>query len=200
MLARRTHQPHFLVMVSFSRRIFRAFTLIELLIVIAIIGVLMALLFPAFQSAINAARKTQAKNDVVQIANAVTSYQMEYGQWPTNATEAATNIGGFFLQALMATTNSNNPRMINFIEVVTYKRGKSGLDKLGNFIDPWAQFYKIEIDTNYDNVLTNVPGAPTSLRKTVAVWSIGIPKSGSDTSSVGYTANTNTNTFIKSWE
>jgi prepilin-type N-terminal cleavage/methylation domain-containing protein/prepilin-type processing-associated H-X9-DG protein len=46
----------------------RGFTLVELLVVIAIIGILVALLLPAIQAAREAARRSQCKNQVKQIA------------------------------------------------------------------------------------------------------------------------------------
>ena len=54
-----------------------AFTLIELLVVITIIVILMGLLFPAFRGVQDQAKKTQAKNDLMQIVTAVNAYYTE---------------------------------------------------------------------------------------------------------------------------
>lgn len=62
---------------------FRAFTLVELLVVITIIGILIGLLLPAVQSAREAARHTQCKNNLRQIGIAAMLHVSSQGHYPT---------------------------------------------------------------------------------------------------------------------
>ena len=63
-----------------------AFTLVELLVVIAIIGILVLLLLPAVNSAREAARGTQCKNNIRQMAIAVVNYESAHRKFPVSQT------------------------------------------------------------------------------------------------------------------
>src|SRR5678815_4643898 len=60
-----------------------AFTLLELLSVIAIMGVLITLLFPAIAAVKESGRKATAGAEVHRIATAVMAFKTEYGKLPT---------------------------------------------------------------------------------------------------------------------
>ena len=60
-----------------------AFTLVELLVVITIIGLLIALLLPAVQAAREAARRTQCANNIKQLALGCISHAANLGFFPT---------------------------------------------------------------------------------------------------------------------
>jgi prepilin-type N-terminal cleavage/methylation domain-containing protein len=72
----------------------QGFTLIELLVVIAIIAILIALLLPAVQQAREAARRTQCKNNLKQLALAAHNFHDVYSRFPPgNLMEWKTDVG-----------------------------------------------------------------------------------------------------------
>jgi prepilin-type N-terminal cleavage/methylation domain-containing protein len=177
----------------------RAFTLIELFTVMAVVAILFGLAFPAFIAVMERARKTQAKNDLTQILTAVNAYYTEYGKYPltggTDVTYTGATAGivsGSSNAALIDVLRNNtasvvngtivttwNPRGIVFIQPPTSSvsnPAKSGLDSAGVWHDPWGSPYNVMIDGNYDNQITNpytdTPGGST-LYSGVVTWAFG---------------------------
>jgi prepilin-type N-terminal cleavage/methylation domain-containing protein len=64
-----------------------AFTLVELLVVMAIIGIMVGLLLPAVQAAREAARQTQCRNRLRQVALACHNYESVFKELPGYAGE-----------------------------------------------------------------------------------------------------------------
>jgi prepilin-type N-terminal cleavage/methylation domain-containing protein len=72
----------------------RAFTLIELITVIAIIAILMSLLFPVIAGVREAARRNKARTVVKAVVNACKSYSTDYGKYPPIRAALATASNG----------------------------------------------------------------------------------------------------------
>ncbi|MGI8821438.1 MAG: type II secretion system protein [Chthoniobacterales bacterium] len=138
----------------------RGFTLIELLVVIAIIAVLMGLAFPAFQNVQNSAKRTQAKNDLVQIVTAVNAFNTEYGRYPTaQQTDVTPANNGDIMRELIAqpqTAAVFNTKQIAFLapaKARDQQNPRSGLGAGDQFYDPWGTPYQLAIDGNYNDIV-----------------------------------------------
>jgi prepilin-type N-terminal cleavage/methylation domain-containing protein len=77
---------------SFRRR--SAFTLVELLVVITIIGALMSMLLPAVNRAREAARRATCTNNQSQVALAFNSYDANFGKLPGYVNAIGVNSAG----------------------------------------------------------------------------------------------------------
>ncbi len=93
----------------------RAFTLVEVLVVIAIIGILVALLFPAVQAAREAARRIHCSNNLRQLGLALHNYHSLFRCFPGLGSTSMTT---FSVQArLLPFTEQNNLKnLIDFNE------------------------------------------------------------------------------------
>jgi prepilin-type N-terminal cleavage/methylation domain-containing protein len=169
----------------------RASTLIELLVVIAIIAILVGLLFPAFRAVQDQAKKTQAKNDLTQIVNAVNAFYTEYGKYPLATNDNTITNNADLLYTLRAvanganTNNAVNTRQIVFINPPYVKNDtagnrRSGISNAdGQYYDPWGTPYRVAIDGDYNNDINPNPytpdtgAGPLQLNIGVIAWSFG---------------------------
>jgi prepilin-type processing-associated H-X9-DG protein len=90
--------------------------LVELLVVTAIIGVLVALLLPAIQAAREAARRTQCQNHLRQLALGVLNYEAALGRLPPSAVVN--------LKAVVTANNVSwgvHGRILNYLEQQTLR-------------------------------------------------------------------------------
>ncbi len=90
------------------KRIQHGFTLIELMIVVAIIGILAAIAIPAYQDYTVRAQVSEGLNLGGGAKTAVTEFFQDRGAWPANNTEAgleatATNINGKYVASVTVT-------------------------------------------------------------------------------------------------
>ncbi|HFA1829266.1 TPA: pilin, partial [Neisseria gonorrhoeae] len=112
----------------------KGFTLIELMIVIAIVGILAAVALPAYQDYTARAQVSEAILLAEGQKSAVTEYYLNHGKWPENNDEAgvasSSSIKGKYVESVTVTNG-----------VVTAKMASTGVNKeiQGKKLSLWAK-------------------------------------------------------------
>ena len=70
-----------------------AFTLVELLVVMAIIAMLITALMPAVQSARSSARQTECKGNLVHVVMAMQNFEMAHTHFPAGVKNESGPVG-----------------------------------------------------------------------------------------------------------
>ena len=73
---------------SMKKKVQAGFTLIELMIVVAIIGILAAIALPAYQDYTKRSHVSEGLNLAASLKQAVAEYHADKGQWPASNAEA----------------------------------------------------------------------------------------------------------------
>jgi len=122
----------------------RAFTLMELLVVLAVIGLLMGLLLPALMGARERARITRARSEVQTLQQAWLAYWNTYGRWPGSVNVVRMDPDAVAILAGADTATAENPYRIAFMEFDEQQL-------VEGFKDPWRDnFYRIELTASAD--------------------------------------------------
>jgi prepilin-type N-terminal cleavage/methylation domain-containing protein len=176
------------------------FTLIELLSVIAIVGVLAAILIPTVGKVREKAKIVEATADARSIKTAFNLYFATYGQWPTtNGKIFGSNTPGQedwgkdaefsdgeqvwdFITSMFkgepgydADGRARNPQRVAFAPFPEEKI----ID--GHIVDPWGNPFKFKLDVNNDGLIPRFLEAHLDdpekdqvwVGETVIVWSRG---------------------------
>lgn len=163
-----------------SQRI--GFTLIEMLVVIAIIAILAGFLFPAIGKSLRTAKRNTAAAEAKSIAGAIHMFYEEYGYFPVpetmeqgvadgieqssqDPTVADADFSKEVIKILMGGDTKMNPK------------GKVYLDSdtpivNGEYLDPWGNQYCMKFDLDFNGKIQFFSGTKM-YNKSVIVYSKG---------------------------
>ena len=137
----------------------------EWAIVIGLLFVVIGTSLPAWWSLKRYRAHSMVQSDMAVVIAATRDFHSEYGIWPSEHSgeygdyrygRGVANAQMFnVLRAIDGEGNRDhqvNPRRIEFIRISESDEGLSGIDAVGNFVDPWGQQYQIVLDTDMDDV------------------------------------------------
>ncbi len=178
----------------------RGFTLVEILVVIAIIAILAAIIIPTGGAARKAALKRRAAMEMNSLKTAILQFQADhkYMPWPPEGAQKvrvgedkwALTIAA--QKAVIEMLTTSNAMKINYLQLPDKSRPEDGSDL---FLDPWSSremskqsewtFYAIGMDRNMDGAVT-VAGSEVSewegkaIRERVLIFPLGDPETNPD--------------------
>lgn len=162
-----------------------AFSLIEMLVVLAVIGILVSVLIPAIGTVVKKGEKTETKALTTAIAQGLKAYRNDYKKWPPCLRDLGRNSDGDYALIVPASSSSVNATWTKLLITLT-ARNQSGSDKAivkrnnpqfhtyfepqpknlntpdtplkaTTILDGWERQLCLVVDGNGDGVIKNLP-------------------------------------------
>ena len=153
------------------------FTLVEMLVVIAILGILMAMMVPAAGVILKRAKMSQAKADAGVSVTVLLKYYGEYNRWPGFATGGNDQFTDkIWVDTMSPSPGGGAPPQYNPKRIVLFQPGAGALAadgaNIGAFVDPWGRPFQYQIDLDRDGFITH-PDGSKEIRAQAIAWSAG---------------------------
>ena len=160
------------------------FTLIEILVVIAILGILMGMMIPAAGTIMKKAKISTARGDAAVVQSGLMKYRLEYNCWPDFAKGKSKKhfTDHEFLETMMPSGNgappAENLKRVRFIEGGKDVVAPGNAGGKNQYIDPWGNpFQYLVNETPKDTMGLGSFGSgykgPDEIRTKALVWSAG---------------------------
>jgi prepilin-type N-terminal cleavage/methylation domain-containing protein len=150
------------------------FTLVEMLVVIAILGILMAMMIPTAGLVLRRAKISNTRGDANLVASVLQKYQMEYNRWPSTYAPGSGDLTDDSWVAMMAPLPDGGFVPTNPKRIIFFESGGGALDDTGAFVDAWGNPFLFRVDEDgdgqIDNPNVNVTG---QIRAGALAWSYG---------------------------
>ena len=108
----------------------RGFTLIELMIVVAVLSIIVAIGYPSYMEHVKKSRRAEGMGQLLELADRMERAYSDRGTYPTNISEVyvATTDGGFYTLSIVSANN------ISFtVNAAPTSLGKQDTDKCKTF-------------------------------------------------------------------
>ena len=158
------------------------FTLVEMLVVVAIIAILAAILIPSLGGAQKATRKRKAELECNAVKTAVEQFFSDFKYMPWgDPDDAKARVGADKWtetpkehEDVMKLLRGENKLSKAYLEISTRDTKSSSSEDEGVFYDPWKNYYRIGMDRNLDQQVGYTYGGSTKTYKArVLVLSCG---------------------------
>ena len=169
-----------------------AFTLVEMLVVIAIITILASILIPTILRARVKAKVAIAKTEMAELAGAIKTYRLDHSRWPVPKGYPANSFGDKSFGWIHNGTYFDNSTLMKILMAEPLPNQATTLNKKGSYItpkdsddpeleelpglsksrryhDPFGNDYKVSLDFNGDGLCADVFYGRPVIAKTAAI-------------------------------